>query len=180
MVHLVRNSNLHGNSLLFSDLNLRIGIHWGELSLHELYDHHGFFFTTIKSCEFLTRFKCFEYYESYFIRHPSSLITPNNRNKILWWNDEFYFLLCSCSNWFGFRFNVKFGTGFIFSMNKIFNDHLEHSEIKQTLFHLHHLIMCNNLLLQLRMKIKSSFDSRFLRDVYTDSDFENFYIKRLV
>ena len=138
VVHLVRNSNLHGNSLLFSDLNLRIGIHWGELSLHELYDHHGFFFTTIKSCEFLTRFKCFEYYESYFIRHPSSLITPNNRNKILWWNDEFYFLLCSCSNWFGFWFKDKFGTGFIFSMNKIFNDHLEHSEIKQTLFHLHH------------------------------------------
>ena len=83
VVHLVRKSNLHRNSLLFSDLNLRIGIHWGELSLHELYDHHGFFFTTIKSCEFLTRFKCFEYYESYFIRHPSSLITPNNRNKIL-------------------------------------------------------------------------------------------------
>ena len=46
VVHLVRKSNLHGNSLLFSDLNPRIGIHWGEISLHGLYDHHGFFLTT--------------------------------------------------------------------------------------------------------------------------------------
>ena len=42
--HLVRKSNLHGDSLLSSDLNLRIGIHWGEISLHGLYDFHGFFF----------------------------------------------------------------------------------------------------------------------------------------
>ena len=80
VVHLVRKSNLHGNSLLFSDLNLRIGSHWGEISLHGLYEHHGFFLTTfgrkwlkiwktlIESCEFMTKFKCFEYYKSYFIR----------------------------------------------------------------------------------------------------------------
>jgi hypothetical protein len=42
--HLVRKSNLHGDSLLSSDLNLRIGIHWGEILLHGLYYFHGFFF----------------------------------------------------------------------------------------------------------------------------------------
>ena len=80
VVHLVRKSNLHGNSLLFTDLNPQIGIHWGEISLHGLYEHHGFFLTTfgrkwlkiwktlIESCEFITKFKCFEYYKSYFIR----------------------------------------------------------------------------------------------------------------
>ena len=38
----------------------------------------------------------------------------------------------------------KFGTGFIFFMNNIFNYHLEHSEIKHTYVSSTSLIMCNN------------------------------------
>ena len=55
----------------------------------------------------------------------------------------------------------KFGTGFIYLMNKIFNYHLEHSEIKQTIILSTSLIMCNNSDLKLLMERKSHFNSVF-------------------